>query len=273
FGYLTKDLGERKKDAIIKKQNATADLSKISLIILLVLFLGLTIGPWFYLPMEFWSYVLLGLELLLFYVYAFPPFRLKEKGFFGVITDSLYAHVVPTLLASYTFYLFVGAGYEQFILFLILITSWQFVLGIRNIIFHQHQDFENDISSNTNTFVTKQGKEKVEKWLQYVVLPIEVVLFLSFAYFINTTIPYFIIILVIWIIYISFKLKINKNYRTFNFRSFAYQYLDDFYIQWVPLIVISKMIIDSPYLWPLFLIHFFLFRNGIKSFIQNKLMN
>ena len=160
FGYLTNDLGDKDKDKAIQKENVTSDLSLFNLVVLFVLFLLLAIAPWFYFPMRKWSYLLLFTQFFLFYIYAFPPFRFKEKGILGVVVDALYAHVNPAILAAYTFHLFTGEGYQNFTSFIILLGVWQLFVGIRGILFHQHKDYLNDINSGTRTFVNEYWKTK-----------------------------------------------------------------------------------------------------------------
>ena len=126
FGYLTNDLADRKKDALAGKSNGTRNLSSTWVVLLLVTFLATALLPWIYLPMDWISWLCIIVELVLFVLYAFPPFRLKERGFLGVITDALYAHVVPGFLASWTFYLVGNEHYSHFWIFAIALVIWQF---------------------------------------------------------------------------------------------------------------------------------------------------
>lgn len=265
IGYLTNDLGDRHKDSLIKKQNATAQLGFFGIAFLILLFLFLAVAPWFYLPMTRLSVCLLVLQFLLFYLYAFPPFRLKERGFLGVLTDAGYAHVNPALLAAYTFYLYAGESATQFFTFLLLLTAWQFLLGIRNILFHQVNDHDKDLESGTQTFVTKKGILKVEALLKKIILPLEVFLFLVFSVFISGYFIFFPVILLIYWLFLSLNLR--KELREKNYRSFAYLYLDDLYVQWLPLIVLTGLVINSINFLPVLILHFVIFRSGIKTFV------
>lgn len=269
IGYLTNDLGDRKKDALISKQNATSRLSVFNIVLLFVLFLAFALVPWFYLPFTRYSLLLLCWQFVLFCIYAFPPFRLKEKGFWGVMTDSLYAHVNPALLASYTFYLFGYVFFSSFIYFLITLCTWQFILGIRNIIFHQLKDLSDDLSSGTSTFVTTLGKTKATRLCSRYLLPLEVIAFLGFCAFVSTFNYWFALLVPA---YWAVVLMANKRQLSqMNFRDRAYVLLDDLYIKWLPLFTLTLLCIEHPYFWPVLILHFVLFRSGIKSFFLNKL--
>jgi 4-hydroxybenzoate polyprenyltransferase len=265
IGYLTNDIGDRKKDALVQKHNVASNLSGLNLIILMFFFLTLVLMPWYYLPFNKMSILLLMFQIFLFCLYSLPPFRLKEKGLWGILTDSLYAHVNPALLAAYTFYLLGYVSFHNFIQFVLFLCLWQFILGIRNIFFHQIKDYENDISSGTNTFVTTYGKLKsinlCENWL----LPIEVASFLLFSIFILKFNSLLILLITGYWILVFVK---NKNIISqFNFRDRANLFLDNLYIKWLPLAVLTALCIKSIYFCPLIILHFLIFRNGIKSFL------
>ncbi len=269
IGYLTNDLGDKEKDGIIKKENATQAISVPTIVALFVFFLALSIGPWFYLPMNKYSYWLLTLQFVFFFLYSFKPFRFKERGFLGVITDALYGHLNPAILAAYTFYLIIGNSFQFFNPFLLSLALWQFFLGIRNIVFHQIQDYEKDIQSSTNTFVTNIGEQRAINLAQLYLIPIEIFLFLGFAFLISYFNPYLIVFIVLyWVA--KFILSI-KRIRTMNYRQKAYLFLDDLYIKWIPLLVLLLLCLKSKLYIPLLILHFVLFQSEIKSYILKTL--
>ena len=59
LGYLTNDLGDRKKDALISKDNFSNNLSPYLIIFLIFTFILLTFLPWLYLPFNIKSFYLL----------------------------------------------------------------------------------------------------------------------------------------------------------------------------------------------------------------------
>ena len=157
LGYVMNDIKDFKDDLQNNKPNLFNKFSKSQSVLIVVLFALLSIFPWLYLPTDKYTFYLLVIEFLLFFVYASPPFRLKEKGFLGIITDALYAQVVPSLLAVYTF-----SKISNTILnvkLIVLYSAWLLLVGIRNIIKHQVEDFDNDKNTKTKTFVTIYGIE------------------------------------------------------------------------------------------------------------------
>lgn len=267
IGYLTNDLGDRKKDALIGKQNATSGLTRLQTGFLVCFFLALLTLPWLYLPFNYNSLLLLCLQLLLFCIYAFPPFRFKEKGALGVLTDALYAHLIPAILASYTFFQLIQTPTGYFWVFLFTLSCWQFILGTRNIIFHQIKDAQNDLNSNTKTFVNTIGVTNAEKLCARILLPLECMSFMGFVitvsrynYLFGTGIIFFFVVSL---------LKHYRQLKTLNYRGFAYLFLDDLYIKWTPVFVLILLCFKSPVFIALLILHFFIFQNGLKTLVMD----
>jgi 4-hydroxybenzoate polyprenyltransferase len=266
IGYLTNDLGDRKKDAIIQKENATSELSVWSICFLFMVFGLFMLAPWVYLPFNKISAGLLVLQIALFVMYAFPPFRFKEKGLLGVVTDALYAHVNPAVLAGYTFFQLTSTPWSTFVWFIGLLSAWQLVLGLRNILFHQLKDVTNDLNSNTKTFVTFYGEKETSVLCKFILLPLETILFVVFCVYLSSFNGLFCILPIIFWMVTAFK---NKKSRL-DFRQLAYAFLDDLYIKWLPLWVLFLLIFkDVNFLYVLGL-HGFLFRNEVKVYIVSK---
>ena len=167
-------------------------------------------------------------------MYAFPPFRLKEKGFLGIITDALYAQVVPSLLAVYTF-----SKISNTILnvkLIVLYSAWLLLVGIRNIIKHQVEDFDNDKNTKTKTFVTIYGIEYSKKISLKYLFPIEFILFTSLLITIKT--PYFIALLG-YILYTTILfIKRNKTTEIDLFYFINTRIFNEFYEIHLPIILL-----------------------------------
>lgn len=268
IGYLTNDLSDRKKDEKTGKQNSITGLSTLQIFFIGIFLTAVALLPWLYLPVDRISIFLIGSELLLFIIYAFPPFRLKEKGFLGLIVDALYAHVVPSLLASWTFYLVANASYELFIPFIIALGTWQLMSGIRNILSHQIVDFENDKKSGTHTWVTKKGVVKAEKLMKNVLIPLEIITFLGFLFFIQKEINYFIFILIGFLIlaYRSYA-KVDETEKSVLRKQFTNIFLDDFYIKWLPIIVLSGIMFIETEVRTVLILHLLLFQQQLQKVV------
>jgi hypothetical protein len=84
-----------------------------------------------------------------------PPIRIKERGLWGLIADALYAHAIPAVMAAYTYTLI--SQQVPDLVFISMLFSWQFCVGVRNVLLHQLSDLESDKQSGTNTFVSKRS--------------------------------------------------------------------------------------------------------------------
>lgn len=267
FGYVTNDLADRKKDALAGKPNSVTNLSLVQRVVLIALFLALAIGPWLYLPLDRISTVLIIAELALFVLYAFPPFRLKEKGFLGVVTDALYAHALPGFLASWTFFLVGNEDYPDFFYFALTLTGWQLFSGIRNIVSHQLKDLDNDLASGTHTFATRHGKQKVARWFSRLFIPLEVVAFFPFLFFIQLEIEFLCIALLIFLVSAYGNWKQNASNEP-PAKNFTNAFLDRFYIHWFPYIVLLDLAFGRVSLWWLTVFHVFLFHPAVGRLIK-----
>lgn len=155
FGHIINDWTDISADAKAGKKNRMAGFSPQKRLLIALLSLSIALLPWFVLPFDNISIILLSVEFLLLLIYAIPPLRFKERGILGLLADSLYAYALPSILAAYTFYL-IGDIQPDYIL-LSFIFLWQFFLGIHSISGHQVSDYENDLNSETQTFATKHG--------------------------------------------------------------------------------------------------------------------
>lgn len=266
FGYLTNDLADRKKDVRAGKSNSTINLSSISVALLLLTFLAMALLPWMYLPMDWISWLCIVIELVLFVLYAFPPFRLKERGFWGVITDALYAHVVPGFLASWTFYLVGNEFYQHFWIFAIALIVWQLFSGVRNILSHHYADFENDRASGTKTLATDIGKEKVYRLMTRIFIPLEVLSLICFLIIVQLKIDYLIIVVILFLI----LAWANFNQETGETRAkhFTNTFLDRFYMHWFPYILLFSIAFGAIDYWWILVLHVLIFHPFVGKFLR-----
>lgn len=269
FGYFINDLTDIEKDSLIGKENAVAALSNTKRISLLLFLLFMAVAPWFYFPINWLNASLLLLEFLFFILYSFPPFRLKERGFAGILTDALYAHANPALLAAITFSLMVNKDNFDIQNLLIALVVWQFILGIRNIMLHQLKDFENDQQSGTKTFVRKIGLDKSEWWFKHFIVPLEVLSFLFFVVSINEYVPFFILAYLLYIPFVFFRVWfLWKRSMPKNLERRLNLFLDDFYVEWIPLLVLGFLYFHSPMFLILGIAHILVFKSGVSDLFR-----
>lgn len=152
LGYLLNDISDEKADKEAGKTNVSADLSVIQKLVL-----SLVLAVIGFVPIAFYcppTIPLIVIEFLLLLLYAFPPVRLKEKGFLGLVIDSLYAYFLPSLILL----TFLNSQFFVDLFFWILLPTFGLFLGISNILNHQLEDYDNDIVTQTKTFATNNLK-------------------------------------------------------------------------------------------------------------------
>ena len=271
FGYATNDWGDIEKDQIAGKPNSFAELSWLQRILLTLFFAFMAIVCWFYLPFTWISFILLSAELILFVVYSFPPFRLKERGAAGVITDALYAHTIPALFAAYTFGLLSKPNTNQLIEVVIVLAIWQTFSGIRNILFHHLDDHDADIVSGTRTFATTRGREKVVALLKYFLIPVEVLLFLAYMVLIVLALN-LALALVYLLCYALLLITTSPDVKNITYKKLCYFFLDDFYLECLPVGLLLFLCLSNIWFIVLLLFHILILRKNVFAHFVSKLL-
>lgn len=105
-------------------------------------------------------------------VYSRPPWRIKERKWLGVAADALAAHVYPAGLALLGVADW-GLRTVPVMLFVSLL-AWSAAVGIRGILSHQLHTAERDERGGLTTVVHDYGARRLEKFIAYILLPIEV---------------------------------------------------------------------------------------------------
>ncbi len=247
IGYFLNDLTDIEPDRIAGKRNMFLLFSKTTIGLIGIGCLIFTILPWLLFPFTIISLFFICLEIGLFAIYSFKPFRLKEKGWAGLVADALYAHVIPVMFAVYTFTLIKN---PLFNLEFCHITGvlWVFLTGTRNILKHQIEDFDNDQKSNTKTLLQSMNLNRVRKNVVTILIPLEISLFIITLIAINQL---NIILVGIFLIYttlyfIKRKDEIWKN-SIIDINSLFYflaeRVLNEFYERWLGLLTIIIFII------------------------------
>lgn len=151
-GYLLNDIFDIRADTLSEKFNIT-NLIKPYLVLILILFFWLS-GFYLIYSTSKQAVIILIFQFLLLLGYSVPYIRLKEKGFLGIITDALYAHVIPAIILLFLLQKYSVVPMQLWVSFIVL----TFLLGLRDIAIHQLEDVEKDIESNTMTFAVKNSK-------------------------------------------------------------------------------------------------------------------
>ncbi len=251
MGYVLNDYHDYHDDIKNGKQNLFINFSRTTSVLLVICFLFLSIFPWFILPFDRFSLLFIALEFILFFVYALPPFRLKERGAWGVVTDALYAQVVPCILAVYTYSKIIGTV-RVADSFLIIYVVWLILMGIRNILNHQIEDYDNDLNTQTQTFVTLHGVRKSKSWVMHLMVPFEWGLFFLLLYFLPQTRHLFLYAYLFYILAYIIKERISKKAPLLSDFEIRYdfinkQLLNEFYEIHLPLLLLCYFSFFQPF--------------------------
>jgi len=176
YGYALNDLYDIDEDERAGRANAAATLGRtragwiVIISALLAELLGLLTGGWR-------GGLLTLFALVLPMLYSLPPWRIKERKWLGVAADALAAHVFPAMLA-----LLAVAHFHIRPVPLLLIgalLAWSATAGIRGILSHQLHTADRDRQAGLRTVVHDFGYLRIERFIAFVLLPIEVIGFLG----------------------------------------------------------------------------------------------
>lgn len=150
---LINDFTDIEEDLAVGKANKMANLSPKIRWSLLLGCIGLggvfTVFMW---PDKL-SVVLYLATWIVFSLYSIRPFRLKERGIWGVLCDATGAHFFPSLLMVAG--MGRAAGVDLDLLWFSFVGLWALMFGIRGILWHQYLDMENDFKTQMRTFATR----------------------------------------------------------------------------------------------------------------------
>jgi 4-hydroxybenzoate polyprenyltransferase len=119
-------------------------------------------------PLALLIYLLIWLDYTL---YSLPPFRLKVRGIWGILSIATGEHVLASLFAVAL--LAESSHCPVSFAWLAALSGWSMAYGCRGILWHQLCDYENDRLSGTRTLGAVRGPQFL-KWLgERVVFPLE----------------------------------------------------------------------------------------------------
>lgn len=270
FGYYMNDVFDLKQDLQAAKTNHSAKHSwLVKTGISLILIIGILVN-WYFLNANSLVLYLIIAQIVAFSLYSFPIIRLKEKPIIGVLTDAIYAHLIPGLVVLLVIYPEIGMQKIALVVFIL----WVLMTGIRNILSHHLVDFENDTLSNTSTSVTQYGKLRIRRLMNHVISPIEILLFIAMLGFFDSTAFIIIPLYIFYLIYIYFRevlfLKIVKydwsikEQENYNFLGGVA--LNEFYEKWLPVVCLFILSFTNYWMLVLLFIHVAVFFRSVTDF-------
>lgn len=264
FGYLLNDVCDIAVDRAAAKPNAAAALGRFARGGLLALLLLAGLAPWSLLPRNPLNLGLLALQVGALTLYSVRPFHLKERGFAGVLADTLYGHLLPVAIAAATFLpLAAGTATGRFgLLALLLLTA----KGLRNILLHQLGDRDNDRRAGLHSFVLRLGPVRALALINRLLLPLELAALVTLLALLAPAAP-------VWVGFAAFLVFTALMFSAWKFpylppRQLRFKFLyflNDFYEEWLPPTVLAIAVARHPGLWPLLPLHFALFPRGLAK--------
>ena len=240
----------------------------IKLILLVLILCTLALAPWYYLPVDLVSISLITLELALFGIYWGLPLVLKEKRLLRIVIHSLYRQVVPSVLASWTFFLVGGCSYPWFSTLVCLMIVWQFLSGIRNSLERLVTNSDIESINRIDTVLTTEEERRIVYCLENILLPSETLAFFVVGLFVFVEFQWFLPLYFIFLLVSLLQFYPLKKYGSIRaFKRYSRIFLDDFYIQWFPLILLTSIIFIKTEVTYIFLAHLLIFRNGFKTIL------
>ncbi len=211
LGHIINDWTDAETDRKSEKKNIANAFGFRKLLWVTSGTLLIAFFPWFFLGFDHIIAAFLIAEILLFILYSVKPFRVKERKWGGVLFDALYAYALPTALVFYSATIF----FEQplNLILLVSVSLWALAVGIQNIIIHQIEDYENDISSKTQTWVVQTGRQKARKLVLAFIVPLHLLLFLLFVFYVET--HYLRFYALFPLLFLAFRI-----YKTFHWKSY-----------------------------------------------------
>lgn len=273
LGYLINDWADIRTDRLTSKKNYLSTLPPLKVILSLLLVLIIAITPWFFLkPCKLIIYMLI-LQVVFYILYSIPPFRFKNRGFLGILADAFYGHIIPVFVTINLFSCHVGTEPDfsvEIKLFTALFTLL-LMKGFRNIMLHQMADRKCDKKAGIKTFVVKYGGIFSLNVINRILLPLEVAFLLWLSFYISVFLavfPWFLFAFFIftymkfsmWLLFVLPKVQLRFKFLYF---------LNDFYEDWFPFIVIGFLIKINPINILFLIVHMVLFPKSLFNFVAD----
>ncbi|WP_343696388.1 UbiA family prenyltransferase [Flavobacterium sp.] len=212
FASLINNYYDQEDDAVAGKENKMTNLSKTQQYLALGSIISFGILFSFLIFPNLYALVFYWLSWFCFYLYSCKKFRLKEKRYLGIIFDGLGSQFFPSL---FIFSFLYAGNIENHLVWIISGSFWMTsAFGMRSLIIHQYDDYENDLKAGVSTFVnnTVQLPRNLFKGF---VLFLEIISFIIFVWGIDWHIFVFPI-LIYGIILAIFKVALNIKFYFFE---------------------------------------------------------
>lgn len=262
------DIADIKEDLACGKPNRMAGFSpKVRGLLLAAILFVLALIFIYFLLTDPLSTVLSSMAWVAFTLYSIEPFRLKRRGFLGVLADASGSHLFPSLFFIAAITHFTGQVINWY--WFCAVGVWALCYGIRGILWHQCRDRENDISVGLTTFVASMDmndfkiREKFIFLLEIAALSVMIILIGK---------PWTVLFLIIYIFTVFIRYKVidqpiiiiqtpPSNY--------SQMLMMDYYQVFLPLSLLIVATVQQVNIFFLLIIHIILFPKRLWGIIKD----
>ncbi|MEO8619703.1 MAG: UbiA family prenyltransferase [bacterium] len=261
YSHVVNDIGDADQDAAAGKPQRWRGISLGGRAAVAIALLVAGLAVWIGAAISAWTAVLLIVIAALQPIYVLPPLRMKERGVWGIVVDSLHTHALPTLFCVAVFADAMRASVWR--PFPMALTVWSFLVGVRGIIYHQRIDEANDRCAGVNTFVTAHGSEAAGTLARRLVFPAELAALGAVAVSLYGTAPVVVIVFAVYALVMQVLRRANIWQATFNDPApatrDAYIPLLAFYRSWPAFAFAIVLVVNDHRFVPLLLLHSVIF--------------
>lgn len=264
------DLTDIEEDLASGKSNRMAKISKKYRWIIPGTCLGFgLLFLYLFLPDKLSAFIYV-LPWISFSLYSFKPFRLKQRGIWGLFADASGAHLfIGLLMVSSISYM---SHQPVDFLWFFLIGLWSLSFGLRGILWHQYYDRKNDLKIHSTTFATKVPPaqfKKYEKWL----FSVEILAFGGILLKISLSLLFVFLGIYILLVFFRYKIMGHKPVIVLNPKNMILQILMlDFYQVFFPLGILIYITYTQKFGWVLLLIHLILFPRKLINILKDSVI-
>lgn len=258
FVSIINDLTDIEEDKLVGKKNFFAEKSKP--LGYFLIFICLLFGAVVCLFLSKISLLLYLAAWIVFSFYSIPPFRLKNRGVFGVLADALGAYLFPQI-----FVISVLSEWFQKDLNLYwfgAVGVWSMCLGLRGIISHQFTDKKNDEKAGVKTFVRNYSQQFIKKLLTWLIFPLEII---AFGAMIFVTQNYWALILFLTYLLLTLLsyFLLETKFAVVGNSKYKRLFLADYYFVFLPISFIISGLFPLADTWIIVVLHLILFAGSI----------
>jgi SAM-dependent methyltransferase/4-hydroxybenzoate polyprenyltransferase/predicted nucleic acid-binding Zn-ribbon protein len=246
YGYFLNDICDIESDQKANKPNAAAQLHPWQRLLLCLLFLSIGFAAPRPTHLGTIPLALLAANYLLPTLYSVPPLRLKERGIWGILSDAAGAHLVPTLFVAATLLNQTPDPPRNALIFTGVTATHAFFVGLRGILLHQLWDRANDLNAGITTFVTQRQPETVQRWINRLVFPVELLFLGGVALLLCQSTPALTAFFVVYLLLAAVNIKTALHPFTPSPPQNQNIIPHDLYEVWLPLALAITLAVQNP---------------------------